>query len=43
MKKIMFSIDDTTGTMTGKGQTIKIDLADYAKTDHHHRSLMLIH
>ena len=33
----MFSIDDTTGTMTGKGQTIKIDLADYAKTDHHHR------
>ena len=33
----MFSIDDTTGTMTGHGQTIKIDLSNYSKEGHKHR------
>ena len=33
----MFSIDDTTGTMTNKGKTIKIDLSDYSKVGHGHR------
>lgn len=35
----MFSMDDTSGTMTGKGQTIKIDLSNYAKISHKHRIL----
>ena len=33
----MFSIDDTSGTMTGHGQTIKIDLSNYSKEGHKHR------
>ena len=30
-------MDDTSGTMTTKGQTIKIDLSDYSKVGHNHR------
>ena len=33
----MFSIDDTSGTMTSKGNTIKVDLSNYAKIHHNHR------
>lgn len=33
----MFSIDDTSGTMTAKGNTIKVDLSNYAKIHHNHR------
>ena len=33
----MFSIDDTTGTMTGSGKTIKVDLSNYSKIGHGHR------
>ena len=32
----MFSIDDTSGTMTNKGKTIKVDLSNYTKVGHQH-------
>ena len=33
----MFSIDDTAGTMTAKGKTIKVDLSNYSKVGHGHQ------
>ena len=33
----MFSIDDTSGTMTTSGKTIKVDLSDYTKVGHGHQ------
>ena len=33
----MFSIDDTNGTMTSHGQTIRLDLSSYSKEGHKHR------
>ena len=33
----MFSVDDTSGTLTNSGKTIKVDLSNYTKVGHGHQ------